>query len=74
MNLFTRAFYISGRNAALAHSRPEYGIEIYYYEGRDNRPCALYFAGKAVNPNIKLATFTIIILVNKSFRIACSPG
>jgi len=27
-----------------------------------------------VNPNIKLATFTIIILVNKSFRIACSPG
>jgi hypothetical protein len=29
---------------------------------------------QSVNPNSKLATFTISILMNKSFRIACSPG
>jgi len=28
----------------------------------------------AVNPNMKLATFPRMILVNKPFRMACSPG
>src|SRR5258708_572019 len=35
---------------------------------------ALWTCLWCVNPNIKLATFTRIILMNKSFRIACSPG
>lgn len=48
--LLTREFYISGRKATLAHARPEHGLEIYYYQGLNDAPCALYFTGRAQKP------------------------
>jgi hypothetical protein len=34
----------------------------------------LLLASYDVNPNIKLVTFTTLLLVNKPFGIACLPG
>lgn len=50
MTFFTIEFQVLSRKAAKAHSKPEHGIEIYYYESGNGKPCAIAFAGKAQKP------------------------